>query len=106
MTIKDFLADESNIVQKNQCFVLRKGIELNNGVKLSVHASTLHMCFPRDVIFDGSYDAVEICSSKDIDAFSDYKDQNTEFNLYTYVPVCFVDEYIKTAGGVKCLYEK
>lgn len=106
MTIRDFLADTSNIVKKNEYFVLRKGIELNNGIKLSVQASAFHMCFPRDIIFDGSYDAVEICSSKEIDVFSDYKDRNTEFNLYMYVPVYLVDEYIKTAGGIRCLYDK
>ena len=102
MTIRDFLADKSNIVKKNECFVLRKGIELNNGIKLSVQASAFHMCFPRKSIFDGSYDAVEIASSEDIDAFSDYKDGY----VYMYVPVYLVDEYIKTAGGIRCLYDK
>lgn len=108
--IKDFLKDESNIVQKFKVNggIIRKHIYCKDGFVMSVQASKMHQCTPKEDLFDGEYKTVEIGISKFL---ADHKDSvsylddftNIGFNygeIQVMVPIDYVDEVINRHGGI------
>ena len=74
-------------------------IRCADGTKVSVQASHMHYCKPRDDI--GPYTHVEV-GYPDVDppeSWAEYGDGDYPSSVYGYVPVELVREYIAAHGG-------
>lgn len=83
-----------------------KSIHTVNGPSISVQASKNHYCTPRDNF--GPYVNVEVGYPLDIDKMPDswkyYAEAGEEVdvsNIYAYIPIELVAEFIEANGGIK-----
>lgn len=83
---------------KNQLF---EELNLNDGMSLSVQASSNHMCCPRETIRNNyKYEEVEVYShGVYINELVNYASE-TRFT-YGYVPVEIMEELVEKHGGIK-----
>ena len=85
---------------------VHKALWLNDGSRISVQASETHYCSPRDD--DGPYTKVECGFLADKggeaitppDEWKDYADGEFPNDVYGYVPVTLVMDYIADHGGI------
>lgn len=79
----------------------RKRITCNDGTTLSVQVGTNLYCTPRDD--NGEYTHVEVGFPSVIppDSWRDYGDGEFPCDVYGYVPVQLVEEFIAMHGGRK-----
>ena len=81
---------------------VRRLIRCKSGLELSVQASATHYCVPR--VNTGPYDKVEVMvmagASAIPAAWHEYRDDNSGYDLYAYIPVTMVNELIHNHGGV------
>lgn len=94
----DKLKNEIRYITNNHLF---EELELNDGMGLSVQASSIHMCYPRETIRDDSkYEAVEVYSHGIyVNELVNYASE-TRFT-YGYVPVEIMEELVEKHGGIK-----
>ncbi len=101
---KDDLAGSDNIALK-----ARPSIVCNDGLKMSVQASSAHMCSPKQSFEPNSekqYFTVEVgFPSETIPEFLEYMDWPIEevdptASIYAYVPIYVVEEVIVKHGGI------
>lgn len=86
---------------------LAKRTICTDGVSLSIQASKHHYCTPR--LDNGPYLAVEIGFIQNADAspltppetWSEYADGEFPSDVYGYVPIELVEEFIESHGGRK-----
>ena len=108
---KQYLADPKNINTNSNGFVLRNYILCNDGFIISVQASKLHYCSPKEYLPDGNYDSVEIgrvyINNEDKNHFTSYLDDFTNYGYLSsdgsvigFCPIERVDEVIKLHGGI------
>lgn len=73
-------------------------IECANGLTMSVQASNMHYCTPRDNV--GPWTHVEIgYPNKILSEISQYSDGDS-FSIYGYVPIELVENIIEANGGM------
>lgn len=76
-------------------------IELNDGVKISIQASSFHYCTPRKNIPYNQYLAFEVCmNKKDVKSIY-FKKHIDEYGILSYVKVEKIIEEIKKHKGIK-----
>lgn len=109
--IKEYLANPNNITSKSDKFVLRKHILCNDGFIISVQASSMHYCSPKENLDDGNYTTVEIgvvdIPKEDRKMFSSYLDDFTGYGCLSpgdkvigCCPIERVDEVIRLHSGI------
>ena len=101
---KDDLAGSDNIALKT-----RPSIVCNDGLKMSIQASSAHMCSPKqsfEPTLEKQYFTVEVgFPSETIPEFLEYMDWpinqvEPTNSIYAYVPVRVVEEVIIKHGGI------
>jgi len=83
---------------------LRPIIACKDGLVLSIQASSMHYCTPRDNY--GPYSTVEIgFPSRKVEALMPYAEdpERPTETVYSCVPVVVVEEIIREAGGINML---
>lgn len=104
--------DKAVSKEHSSYMTMRRRIELNNGITLSIQASYGHYCDPRvntDESGSGIYDSVEIgYPSKEIPLLSEYAEDPDDLikTVYPRVPVSVLEKVVEWAGGIKGLQEK
>ena len=83
-----------------------KALELNNGVTLSVQASSTHYCYPK--IDYGIWDSVEAYLSKGTvsQELLKYQEEVGDFPVMGFVPIDLIVAEIIVSGGIKDEEEK
>ena len=78
-----------------------KALELNNGVTLSVQASTTHYCYPK--INYGTWHSVEACLLEGTvsQELLKYQEEEGDFPVMGYVPIDLIVAEIIVSGGIK-----
>lgn len=95
MTIKEYLKNTS----ANKGFILiRPPVVCADGFKVSIQASHLHYCSPREDLANGEYESVEI-------GFPSFKEElimrYRDGDIYPYVPIDIVEKMIANHGGIE-----
>lgn len=69
-----------------------------DGFKVSIQASHLHYCSPREDLANGEYESVEI-------GFPSFKEElimrYRDGDIYPYVPIDIVEKMIANHGGIE-----
>ena len=101
MTINEFLANPMNYARDSM--YNHKRVECNDGFSMSVQASEVHYCDPRET-HANYYESVEIgFPSEKEELLLEYAEEPDKptHTVYGYVPVELVDEIIQKHGGFK-----
>lgn len=86
----------------NESQYVKKGIECKDGFRMSVQASSMHYCTPRND--EGPYVAFEVGFPSEREEalmpYAEEPDAPTE-TIYGWVPAHVIDEIVAKHGGVK-----
>lgn len=103
-TVQEFLALTAQVVNANNNVVYKHNtprIYCMDGTSLSVQASKLTYCNPREDI--GPYTQVEVgYPSRFFEELLDYAEEpsNPTKTVYGYVPINLVEEIVNKCGGI------
>tara|TARA_R100001530_G_scaffold130316_1_gene101167 strand:+ start:372 stop:719 length:348 start_codon:yes stop_codon:yes gene_type:complete len=99
--IKDQLLNHLNDKASERKTRPVKALELNNGVTLSVQASSTHYCYPK--IDYGIWDSVEACLLEGTvsQELLKYQEEDGVFRVMGFVPIDLIVAEIIVSGGIK-----
>lgn len=100
MTFKEWLKEASNN-RSNDFRNLLPELKLKDGTHLSVQASELHMCDPKEQLKDGGYDSVEVYTHGVKVENLDESGYEMSPYIYGYVPVDFMETLCVLHGGIE-----
>lgn len=95
MIVKDFLGNKNNIIKKEGDFILRKHYICKDGFRISIQASKIHNCSPRQNLYNGEYTKVEVACLPQ-DELNEYKGENMYYEVvYDFVPIELIEKLIE-----------
>lgn len=103
MDIERFL----KMTYTDDVFLVRGSILCQDGFMMSIQASHVHYCEPRENLKSGCYAKVEIGYPSEIeDLLIPYAENEHNYldSVYPYVPIAVVEAVIQKHGGMAVLY--
>ena len=99
--VKDQLLNHLNAKDSERKTRPVKALKLNNGVTLSVQASSTHYCYPK--INYGTWHSVEACLLEGTvsQELLKYQEEEGDFPVMGYVPIDLIIAEIIVSGGIK-----
>lgn len=101
--VKDYLSNTYTPRMSIFGTALRPMAVCADGFKMSIQASDLHYCMPREILRNGDYSNVEIGNlSEEVNEFLPFAEDETKplYTVYGFVPVEIVNTVIAKHGGI------